>query len=180
MLIWFALFVTGLGGGQGDYEVRFDRVNNLRIGDPVTYNGVRVGRVTDVVPVLNDLGSSEIAVHYDIEERMRQAVLIGEQTSFSIAGSLLGGGGALTISSQGAGQLPQPGLQPLRGSDPVDLNTVLSSVNQLIEENRSDLRSAVEQLPEPLRRWAVWVKRSKRWLLKIENPLTKRSLACAI
>ena len=148
LMIWFALFVTGLGGGQGDYEVRFDRVNNLRIGDPVTYNGVRVGRVTDVVPVLNDLGSSEIAVHYDIDERMRQAVLIGEHTRFSISGSLLGGGGALTIDSHGAGQMPQPGLQPLRGSDPVDLNTVLSSVNQLIEENRSDLRSAIQQLPD--------------------------------
>ena len=148
LLLWFSLFVTGLGGGKGDYEVRFDRVMNLRIGDPVTYNGVRVGRVSDVVPVLNDVGSSEIAVHYDIEGRMRQAVIIGDNTRFSISGSLLGGGGALTIESQGEGSLVQPGLQAQRGSNPVDLNTVLSSVNQLIEENRSNLRSAVQQLPD--------------------------------
>ena len=45
--MWFAIFVTNLGAVR--HEVRFDRVLNL--ADPVTYNGVRVGRVTEVTCV---------------------------------------------------------------------------------------------------------------------------------
>ena len=71
----------------------------------MTYNGVRVGRVSDVVPVLNDVGSSEIALHYDIEGRMRQAVIIGDNTRFSISGSLLGGGGAFNHRIAGCRKL---------------------------------------------------------------------------
>lgn len=147
LLLWFAIFVTGINGGNGTYEVRFDRVLGLRVGDAVTYNGVRVGKVSDVAPVLNGDGGSEVAVRFDIDERMREAVIISDQVLITVAGGLLGGS-SLAITSSGPGTSIEPGLlTQARGTDPVDLNTVLAQVNDLIAENRPDLRRAIADLP---------------------------------
>jgi hypothetical protein len=52
LLLWFTIFTTQIGQTKGAYAVRFPRVTRLKEGDGVTYNGVRVGTVTEVAPVL--------------------------------------------------------------------------------------------------------------------------------
>ncbi|TVR13071.1 MAG: MCE family protein [Planctomycetota bacterium] len=147
LLVWFAIFVTGLNAGSRTYEVRFDRVMGLRNGDAVLYNGVRVGTVTDITPVRNGEGGSEVAVFFDIERRMREAVVIGDDLSISVQQGLLGGG-SLSISSSGSGSEIEPGLMSqVRGREPVDLNTAMAQVVDLIAENRQDIRSTMQELP---------------------------------
>ncbi|TVR45254.1 MAG: MCE family protein [Planctomycetota bacterium] len=151
LLLWFALFVTGFSARGGDYEVRFDSVTGLRIGDAVTFNGVRIGKISDVVPVRNGDGGSEVAVFFDIDRRMRDAVVVSEDAVFAIQMGLLGGG-SLAISSRGPGEVLQPGLvNTHRGGAPVDLGTVLTQVSELIDDNRANLRAAIADLPRAVK-----------------------------
>ena len=41
LLLWFTIFVTQIGTSRGEYAIRFPRVEKLKEGDQVTYNGVR-------------------------------------------------------------------------------------------------------------------------------------------
>ena len=54
LMLWFTFFVTEFGTPKGDLSVRFRKVTQLKEGDPVTFNGVRVGTVAAVLPDVSE------------------------------------------------------------------------------------------------------------------------------
>ena len=91
LLLWFTIFTTQIGAAKGPYAVIFPRVTRLKEGDGVTYNGVKVGTVTEVIPVLLNDGKPAVKVSFSINGDRKKVVMIDEQTEFRIAQGLLGG-----------------------------------------------------------------------------------------
>jgi ABC-type transporter Mla subunit MlaD len=145
--LWFTLFVTDIWAGDGRYTIRFDRVLDLRAGDVVTYNGVRVGKVQDVRPVLSADGGSEIQVNFNVDEDLVDAVLLNDSSEFTVNQGFLGGA-KLVIRSSGPGQpISESVLASHRGVEPVDIDAAIAEVAAMIRENRPGLKQAIDQLP---------------------------------
>src|SRR4051812_6646155 len=85
---------------KGGYSVRFERIVRLAPGDGVTYNGVKVGAVTAITPVVEN-GVPEVKVEYSIDGSYRDAVLVGPTTEFKIDQGLLGGSSLAIVSHGG-------------------------------------------------------------------------------
>ena len=146
-MLGFTLFVTDIGGPEGAYTIAFNKVEGLSDGDAVTYNGVKVGRVRDVVPEIRD-GKPLVLVKFDVYEDMAEAIVVNEATEFGINQGLLGGF-RLSIVTQGAGgkAIGQANLSAVVGKDPLSLNDAIASLSEILEENRKNIRDAIDKLP---------------------------------
>src|SRR5208283_5391128 len=100
LVLWFTIFTTNITHAKGDLFIRFPRITRLREGDQVTYNGVRVGTITEVAPVLVDGRVPAVQVGFSILPDRLKSVLIDGKSEFKIAQGLLGGS-ALEIESTG-------------------------------------------------------------------------------
>jgi len=149
LALWFSIFIARGAGGDGEFFVRFQRILNLRIGDPVTYNGVRVGTVRQIDPEI--VGDRALAtVRFDLEEGVRNAILLNDETRFTITEGFLGGG-QLNILTTGRGEpLTVGNVNGRVGEDPVGINDAIQKISDVIEENREDIRRAVRALPDAI------------------------------
>ena len=147
LALGFTLFVTDIGSDDAPYKVRFNQVLGLEVGAPVTYNGVKVGSVEKIAPELVG-GAPSVMVYFDIFPDDRAAVLIGEHTRFYINQGLLGGA-VMGIINTGPGQVIEADeLASHMGEDPVSLNDAMAQINDMIAENRDDIRKAIAGLPD--------------------------------
>jgi ABC-type transporter Mla subunit MlaD len=133
---------------KGEYSVRFDRIVRLQSGDAVTYNGVKVGAVTAIVPKIEKdpqtgVEVPQVEVQFSIDGSLRSAVLVGPGSEFKIDQGLLGGS-ALAIISHGG--LPMTGERKIvnRGTDPVAIDETMANINRLVEENRAEIKKTIE------------------------------------
>lgn len=146
-MLGFTLFVTDIGGPEGAYQVVFNKVEGLSDGDAVTYNGVKVGRVRAVEPAIRD-GAPLVLVKFDVYEDMSESIVINEDTEFGINQGLLGGF-RLSIVTQGSGgiSIANANLEAVTGKDPLSLNDAIASLSEILEENRQNIRDAIDKLP---------------------------------
>lgn len=142
LLLWFTIFVTQIGTAHGDYSVRFPRVQKLKEGDQVTYNGVRVGTITEVAPILGPDGSPSVRVTFTVQPDRQPMVLIDGSSRFSITQGLLGGS-AMDISSRTGRPITPEALTQHIGQEPVGIDEVFASVQSLIEENRQNIKETI-------------------------------------
>jgi ABC-type transporter Mla subunit MlaD len=142
LLMWFTVFVTQIGTPRGDYSVRFPRIQKLKEGDQVTYNGVRVGTITEVAPVLGPDGSPSVKITFTLQRERQAMVLINNESKFSITQGLLGGS-AMDISSKAGRPITPEMLTQHMGQDPVGIDEVLNSVQGVISENRQGIKEAI-------------------------------------
>ena len=141
LAIWFTFFVTDFGTGKGDYAIRFRKVSQLKDGDAVTYNGVRVGKVAMVSPDV-DGESAVVRVSFVLDKKFRRQVLIGPATEFRIMLGTLGGG-TLEIRSPGGQPITPEGLAGVWGIEGAALADAIASVQGLIEDNRQAVNQAI-------------------------------------
>lgn len=142
LAVVFAVLVRPDWHAKGDLTITFPRVSRLKQGDQVTYNGVRVGQVADVSPVLQADGSAAVAVRFSIEVRHRDRVLVDGRTRYRIVQGILGGA-VLDIVSDGGKPVEPTLLAGARGSEPASLDETIASVQAMIEENRAEIRRAI-------------------------------------
>ncbi len=142
LLTWFTLFVTQIGVAKGEYAVRFARVSKLKEGDHVTFNGVRVGTVTEVAPILEADGFPSVKVAFLVDPTHQAKVLVDDKTRFVINQGVLGGS-SIDISSRSGRPITPALLESHRGEDPVGVDEVLASVQSLIQENRAGIKEAI-------------------------------------
>lgn len=142
LLLWFTVFVTQIGTARGDYAVRFPRVQKLKEGDQVTYNGVRVGTITEVAPVLGPDGSPSVRVTFTVQPNRQPMVLIDSYSRFAITQGLLGGS-AMDIASKSGRPITPEALTQHIGQDPVGIDEVMFSVQTLIQENRQGIKDTI-------------------------------------
>jgi ABC-type transporter Mla subunit MlaD len=152
LLLWFTIFTTQIGQTKGAYAVRFPRVTRLKEGDGVTYNGVKVGTITEVAPVLQSDGHPAVQVSFSIASDRRKVVLIDEQTEFRIAQGLLGGS-SLDIASKSGVPITPDAVSRHIGKEPAGVDEVLAEVQSVIAENRQGLKDAIGSVKENLDRF---------------------------
>lgn len=142
LLLWFTFFVTGLGSSAGDFAIRFPEVNQLKNGDGVTYNGVRVGKVATVQPVQDEGGKAAVEVTFSIDEGVRGHVLLGPQTRVRIRQGVLGGA-ELAITSTGGAAISRETLRALRGESSTGIPETVELAQQILAENRRSIQEMV-------------------------------------
>lgn len=144
--IWFTFFVTDFGGGAGEYSIRFRKVSQLKDGDAVTYNGVRVGKVALVAPDV-DGASAVVRVSFTLDKKFRDQVLVGPDSEFRIMLGTLGGA-TLEIRSPGGRPITPEGLAGTWGVEGASLSDAVASVQGLIEDNRKAVNEAITAFGE--------------------------------
>lgn len=142
LLLWFTIFVTQIGTSPGEYAVRFPRVQKLKEGDQVTYNGVRVGTITEVAPILGSDGAPSVRIAFTVQKDRQPMVLIDGTSSFSITQGLLGGS-AMEIASRSGRPITPESLAQHIGQDPVGIDEVFATVKSLIDENRQNIKDTI-------------------------------------
>ncbi len=147
LLLAFTLFVNDMGGGDGAYAVNFPRVNGLGIGDKVQYNGFTVGRVGNMVPIVDEQNSPAIRVSFDVDDDKKDFIIINDQSSFTIGQGLLGGSMLQIVTSGPGTGINQKDIDKRDGVPPSTISDAVNMVSEVIQENRSDIRSAVAALP---------------------------------
>ncbi|MBA2482812.1 MAG: MCE family protein [Planctomycetes bacterium] len=154
----FVFFFSNPFKKKGDFSVRFSRVVRLQPGDAVSYNGVKVGTVTNVTPVLakdptTQRPISEVEVVYSVDGSIRDAVLIDEDTEYKIAQGLLGGS-ALEIISR-TGEPMSNGMKPTdaHGTEPVAIDEIMASIRAMVEENRAEIRRTIITVREGVQKF---------------------------
>ncbi len=153
-LLGFTLFVTDVGGSDGRYGIVFNRVEGLRGGDAVTYNGVKVGQVRAVKPQIAE-GLPQVLIKFDIDDAYEESVVVGDDTVFSINQGLLGGFrlSIVTLDAGGVG-IKRANLDARIGEDPVSLNDAIGSLAKILDENRKNIRDAIDSLPAAVNNFA--------------------------
>ena len=157
-LIGIGLVVTSVltwrpSPGRGEFAVPFASVDGLQPNDAVTYNGVRVGRVSSVEPTVID-GRPQVLVRFAIESGMRPAVLVGERTTVQIVKEMIGPASLRIVSAEGAPITPEL-ARALRGQAPVGLAEALGSVQSLVEDNRAEIARAIKSVGAALDRFGA-------------------------
>jgi phospholipid/cholesterol/gamma-HCH transport system substrate-binding protein len=147
LILTFTVFITPSLRQRGAYSVTFPRVQRLKAGDPVTYNGVRVGSVSAVEPVLQANGMAAVSVIFSIEAIRKRAVLVDEQTKYLIRQGILGGAELEIQSSTGMPITPE-GTKVATGAEPVGVDEAVASVHKLVDENRVEIQKAIVALRE--------------------------------
>jgi phospholipid/cholesterol/gamma-HCH transport system substrate-binding protein len=147
LIMTFTVFTTPSLRKRGAYEVTFPRVQRLKAGDPVTFNGVRVGSVSAVDPVLKSDGTAAVAVVFSVDEARKKTVLVGPETRYTIRQGILGGAELEILSLVGAPITPEATKQAT-GSEPVGVDEAVASVQKLVEENRAEIQKAIVALRE--------------------------------
>jgi ABC-type transporter Mla subunit MlaD len=116
--VWFTLQTTKTSNGKGEYSVEFKRVARLAPGDQVLYNGVRIGKIAAVAPVLDGKGEPRVRVSFSVDGPARSAVLVGDLSSVRINQGVLGGASMEILSTAGKRSpkrvwpWPQPRTRP--------------------------------------------------------------------
>jgi phospholipid/cholesterol/gamma-HCH transport system substrate-binding protein len=140
--VWFTFQTTKISKTKGEFHVDFRRIARLAPGDAVTYNGVKVGTVAQVAPVLDEQGQPRVRVNFAIEGAKRNAVLLNDGSSFRIQQGLLGGA-SLEIVSQGGEPIEADTLGSRLGDDPANIDESLVALRQLIDENRVGINQTI-------------------------------------
>ena len=148
---YFTLMTTSLGRAKGTYSVLFPRIARLKDGDMVTYNGVKIGTVTEVLPVLQG-GNPAVQLSFSVQSNFRPKVLIGEDAKFRIDQGMLGGASLEIISPNGK-PISQEALSGHMGEVPTSLSDVLNTVLLIINENRESLKGAVVAAKDAMERF---------------------------
>ena len=86
-----ALWLRGIKFGEESYEIiaDFSDVNGIKVGDPVRYRGLKVGKISRIQPATNgvdvamEIYSSELLIPRNVTIQARSSGLIGE-TSIDI------------------------------------------------------------------------------------------------
>lgn len=146
LMLWFALFVDRCSAEPGAFSVSFTNVMGLDVGSAVTYNGVKVGRVRMVTPVMA-AGKPMVRVAFDVEKPMRPAVLIGDASTFEVQQGMLGGATLVILGGEGGAPISQESLERHIGKAPVTMAEALREVSDLVAENRPALKKAMDALP---------------------------------
>ena len=141
LALWFTFFVTGIGTAKGDLAVRFKKVQQLKDGDAVTFNGVRVGTVSSVMPDVSD-GAAAVRVHFMIEKKYRDVVVVDRSSVFRIVLGTLGGA-TLDIRSAGGQPITAEALSNVWGHEGAGLSEAVESVQGLIDDNRVAVNQAI-------------------------------------
>ncbi len=150
LVLWFTIYVGDITFEQGQYAVRFPNVQGITIGSQVHYNGVKIGQVRRVVPVVSEAGRAMVEVYFDVEEERRHAVRINPDTRFTINQGFLGSS-TLEIVTRGKGDMiSQEVLQGREGEIPVTMSDVLHEIHAMVAENRANLSRGVAGLPEAI------------------------------
>lgn len=139
--LWFTFQTSKRGNGIGDLMVDFRRVARLAPGDPVLYNGVRVGKVASVAPVIEE-GNPRVQVAFTVEPTARPAVLIGRDSLVRINQGLLGGA-AMEIVSPGGEPITSENIAGTATSDPASFDEVMRSMQDILDENREGVKGAI-------------------------------------
>jgi phospholipid/cholesterol/gamma-HCH transport system substrate-binding protein len=134
----FTVIVRPDWQASGEYAVSFPRVARLKQGDQVMYNGVKVGSVTGVEPILSADGRPAVLVRFSIDKRFKSVV----QTQYKVNQGVLGGA-HLDISSDSGSAITPEAVARARGVEPAALDEVIASVQAIVEENRSEIRQAI-------------------------------------
>jgi ABC-type transporter Mla subunit MlaD len=146
----FVFFVSNPFRHKGGYTVRFGRIVRLQAGDPVTFNGVKVGTVTGIAPVVRHdektgMEIPEVQVEYSVDSAFRRNVLIGPTTEFKIDQPVFGSAALAILSRSGASLDEQKKLET-RGINPVGIDETLANINKLVEENRDELHQTITSM----------------------------------
>lgn len=149
---YFTVMTTSLGRSKGTYAVNFPRISRLKEGDIVTYNGVKIGTITEVKPVLMPNGAPAVAVGFSVQADFREQVLIGDESRFRIDQGMLGGA-SLEIVSPGGKPISPESLKGRVGEVPASLTDVLNTINEIINENRESLKGAVVAAKDAMERF---------------------------
>jgi ABC-type transporter Mla subunit MlaD len=153
LLLWFTFFTTQIGAPKGAYAVHFARVTRLKEGDGVTYNGVRIGVITEVVPDLDSKsGQPMVKVSFTVNSDRRKMVLIDDKSEFRIVQGLLGGSTMEIASRSGVPITPEAVGQHL-GQEPAGVDEVLAEIKDVIAENRQGLKEAIGSVKDNLDRF---------------------------
>lgn len=148
LALWFTFSTTEFGRPEGQFSVRFRTVSQLKEGDIVTFNGVRIGVVTRVVPE-REGNRVLIRVHFAIDNGLRDVVVIDGTTEFRIVLGTLGGAN-LDIRSTGGVPISQPAIAEHFGKEGASLGDAVSSVSELVEENRAGIQAAIKAFEQAM------------------------------
>jgi|GEM_PF-2803011 len=148
LALWFTFSATEFGRPDGEFSVRFRTVSQLKEGDIVTFNGVRVGVVTMVVPE-RDGERVLIRVYFAIDKPLHDVVLVDGTTQFRIVLGTLGGA-ALDVRSTGGAPITQPAIAEHFGKEGASLGDAVSNVSDLVEENRAGIRAAIKSFEDAM------------------------------
>jgi ABC-type transporter Mla subunit MlaD len=154
----FVFFFSNPFKKKGDFSVRFARVVRLQPGDAVSYNGVKVGTVTNVTPVVvkdatTKRDISEVEVVYSVDGSIRSAILIDENTEFKIAQGLLGGSSLEIISRTGKPMSDGKKQNDAHGTEPVAIDETMASIRAMVEENRAEVRKTIITVREGVQKF---------------------------
>jgi ABC-type transporter Mla subunit MlaD len=153
LLLWFTFFTTQFGAAKGAYAVHFARVTRLKEGDAVTYNGVRIGIITEVAPVIDEKTKlPEVKVSFSVNSDRRKMVLIDEKSEFRIIQGLLGGS-TMEIASRSGVPITPEAVGQHTGQEPAGVDEVLSELQAVIAENRQGLKDAIGSVKDNLDRF---------------------------
>lgn len=145
LAVTFTVIVRPDWQAQGDYAVSFPRVSKLKQGDQVMYNGVRIGQVTAVEPILGKDGSPSVLIRFSVEKRFKTVVLISPKTIYRISQGVLGGANLDIFSTSGEPISPQI-ISQARGEEPASLDETINSLQRIVEENRDEIRKAISAI----------------------------------
>ena len=139
--VWFTFQTSKGNNGKGELKVDFRRVARLAPGDPVLYNGVRIGKIASVLPVLEE-GEPRIQVAFSVDELAKPAVLVGKDSLVRINQGLLGGA-SMEIMSDGGEQINAANVASLRSSDPASFDEVMRTMQDILDENRDGVKGTI-------------------------------------
>lgn len=139
--VWFTFQTTKTNNGTGELTVDFHRVARLAPGDPVLYNGVRVGKVASVSPVIED-GAPRVQVAFSLDPKAKAAVLVGKDSLVRINQGLLGGA-AMEIMSSGGSPATRDSIAGIATSDPASFDEVMRSMQDILDENRDGVKGTI-------------------------------------
>lgn len=147
--VWFTLSTSKTANGSGEYAVEFKRVARLAPGDAVLYNGVRIGKIAAVSPVLDGKGEPRVRVSFSVDGPARNAVLVGDLSTVRINQGVLGGASMEILSNAGK-PISAEGLALAATSDPASFDEVMRSMQDILTENRENVKGAISSARKAL------------------------------
>ena len=143
LMLWFTFFVTRIFTPKGDLSIRFRKVTQLKDGDPVTFNGVRIGAIAAVLPDVDE-GTAVVRVRFTIEKSFvkSKSIVVDAATHFRIVLGTLGGA-TLDIRSSGGQPITVDALASTWGEDGAGISDAAESIQGLVEGNRLAVNKAI-------------------------------------
>ncbi len=148
LAVWFSFQTSKGNNGTGELKVDFRRVARLAPGDPVLYNGVKIGKVASVLPVLEN-GEPRIQVAFSVDEQAKPAVLVGKDSLVRINQGLLGGA-SMEIMSDGGEMINSANVASLRSNDPASFDEVMRTMQDILDENRDGVKGTINSAHKAL------------------------------